>query len=33
MSLKNQENFILKNENAIYYEANYSCDNVVYLSL
>ncbi len=26
-------NFILKNENAIYYECGYSCDNVIYLSL
>jgi len=26
-------NFILLNENAIYYECNYSCDNVVFLSL
>ncbi|WP_418185129.1 M24 family metallopeptidase [Aliarcobacter vitoriensis] len=27
------KNFILKNENAIYYEANFSCDNVIFLSL
>lgn len=27
------ENFILKNENAIYYETNFSCDNVIFLSL
>ena len=26
-------NFILKNENAIYYECNFSCDNVTFLSL
>ena len=26
-------NFILKNENAIYYEVNFSCDNVIFLSL
>ncbi len=26
-------NFILKNENAIYYECGYSCDNVIYLNL
>lgn len=26
-------NFILKNENAIYYECGYSCDNAVYVSL
>ncbi|RBQ27559.1 MULTISPECIES: M24 family metallopeptidase [Arcobacteraceae] len=27
------KNFILKNENAIYYETNFSCDNVIFLSL
>src|SRR5574344_1596354 len=27
------DNFILKNENAVYYEANFSCDNVIFLSL
>jgi Xaa-Pro aminopeptidase len=27
------KNFILQNENAIYYECGYSCDNVIYLSL
>ncbi len=27
------ENFILKNENAIYYECNFSCDNVIFLNL
>jgi len=27
------KNFILKNENAIYYEANFSCDNAIFLSL
>ncbi len=27
------ENYILKNENAVYYEANFSCDNVIFLSL
>lgn len=27
------DNFILKNENAIYYECNFSCDNVIFLSL
>ena len=27
------DNFILKNENAIYYEVNFSCDNVIFLSL
>lgn len=27
------KNFILKNENAIYYECSYSCDNVIYLRL
>lgn len=27
------ENYILKNENAIYYECSYSCDNVLYLKL
>ncbi|AXX85427.1 M24 family metallopeptidase [Aliarcobacter skirrowii] len=26
-------NFILKNENAIYYEVNFSCDNVIFLNL
>ena len=26
-------NFILKNENAIYYECGYSCDNVLYIQL
>ena len=26
-------NFILKNENAIYYECGFSCDNVIFLSL
>jgi len=26
-------NYILKNENAIYYEVGYSCDNVIFLSL
>ena len=26
-------NFILKNENAIYYECGYSCDNVIFLQL
>jgi len=26
-------NYILKDENAIYYECNYSCDNAIYLSL
>ncbi len=26
-------NYILKNENAIYYECGYSCDNAIYLSL
>ena len=26
-------NFILKNENAIYYECHYSCDNVIYIKL
>jgi len=27
------KNFILKNENAIYYEANFSCENAIFLSL
>lgn len=27
------DNFILKNENAIYYECNFSCDNVIFLNL
>ena len=27
------DNYILKNENAIYYECGYSCDNAIYLSL
>lgn len=27
------ENYILKNENAVYYEVNFSCDNVIFLSL
>ncbi|MGM0519541.1 MAG: M24 family metallopeptidase [Campylobacterota bacterium] len=27
------KNFILVNENAIYYEANFSCDNVIFLKL
>lgn len=27
------KNFILQNENAIYYECGYSCDNAIYLSL
>ncbi|AXK49347.1 X-Pro aminopeptidase [Aliarcobacter trophiarum LMG 25534] len=27
------DNFILKNENAIYYECGFSCDNVIFLSL
>jgi Xaa-Pro aminopeptidase len=27
------DNFILNQENEIYYEAGYSCDNVIYLSL
>jgi len=27
------KNFILKNENAIYYETSFSCDNVIFLSL
>ena len=27
------DNFILKNENAIYYECKFSCDNVIFLSL
>lgn len=27
------ENYILTNENAVYYECKYSCDNVVYLKL
>lgn len=27
------QNFILKNENAIYYEAGFSCDNAIFLSL
>ena len=26
-------NFILKNENSIYYECSFSCDNVIFLSL
>ena len=27
------DNFLLKNENAIYYECNYSCDNVIFIKL
>lgn len=27
------KNFILQNENAIYYECNFSCDNVIFLNL
>ncbi len=27
------KNFILKNENAVYYETGFSCDNVIYLNL
>jgi len=27
------DNYILKNENAIYYECGYSCDNSIYLTL
>lgn len=27
------QNFVLLNENAVYYEANFSCDNVIFLSL
>ena len=27
------DNFILKNENAIYYECGYSCDNVIFIKL
>jgi Xaa-Pro aminopeptidase len=27
------KNFLLQNENAIYYECGYSCDNCIYLSL
>jgi Xaa-Pro aminopeptidase len=27
------KNFVLKNENAIYYECGYSCDNVIYIQL
>lgn len=26
-------NYILKNENAVYYECNYSCDNVIFIKL
>ena len=27
------KNFILRDENAIYYECKFSCDNVIYLNL
>lgn len=27
------ENFILQNENAIYFECKFSCDNVIFLNL
>ena len=30
--MKKSHNYILQNENAVYYECGYSCDNVLYLS-
>ena len=31
--MKKKNSFILQNENSIYYECGYSCDNVIFLSL